>query len=185
MDKLISPDKIDPIPLKNYRDYQWTNVESSANTNLGNLFTAHANQNKIVQDKANQVKTILDQYGDVQKKNPETIRAIQWNDYFHKKYKIQTYIVGMILIACILFLLAHAIFPQYFPIIGGALLSLMFVYVGYLLWDLSIRDHEIFDEYNFFSYTGTLNRKDSIKDDDEVDVENCIIKNMEANMKKL
>lgn len=183
MDHLISPDKIDPIPLKNYRDYQWTNVDNAANENLGQLFTAHVNQNQIVQTKADRIKSILDQYGDVQKKNPETIRAIQWNDYFHKKYKTQTYIVGMILIACILFLLAHAIFPQYFPIIGGTILSILFVYVGYLLWDLSIRDHEIFDEYNFFNYTGTLNRKDSIKDD--ADVENCIIKNMEAQIKKL
>jgi len=183
MDQLISPDKIDPIPLRNYRDYQWTDVDNDANTKLGQLFTAHSNQNQIVQNKANQVKNILDQYSDVQKKNPETIRAIQWNDYFHKKYKTQTYIVGMILVACILFLLAHAIFPQQFPIIGGAILSILFVYVGYLLWDLSIRDHEIFDEYNFFNYTGTLNRKDSSKD--EIDVENCIIKNMEAQVKKL
>ena len=182
MDQLISTDKIDPIPLRDYRNYEWT---SDAFADLDQLFTAHDNQNRIVQAKANQVKSILDEYGDVKKKNPETIRAIQWNDYFHKKYKTQTYIVGMILIACILFLLAHAIFPQYFPIIGGALLSVMFVYVGYLLWDLSIRDHEIFDEYNFFNYTGTLNRKDSIKDESEADVENCIIKNMEAQIKKL
>jgi len=178
MDQLISPDKIDPITLKDYRNYEWTDTPE-----LEQLFTTHVNHNEIVQSKADRVKSILDQYGDVQKKNPETIRAIKWNDYFHKKYKTQTYIVGMILIACILFLLAHAIFPQYFPILGGALLSILFVYVGYLLWDLSIRDHEIFDEYNFFNYTGTLNRKDSIKD--EVDLENCIIKNMESNMKKL
>ena len=181
MDQLISPDKMDPITLKDYRNYEWKDTPAE----LEQLFTTHANHNQIIQSKADRVKSILDQYGDVQKKNPETIRAIKWNDYFHKKYKTQTYIVGMILVACILFLLAHAIFPQYFPIIGGALLSILFVYVGYLLWDLSIRDHEIFDEYNFFNYTGTLNRKDSPKDEIEIDIENCIIKNMEAQMKKL
>jgi len=184
MDQLISPDQIDPIPLKDYRNYEWTDIGTNElKTKMNELYTAHFNQNRIVQSKADRVKSILDQYGDAQKKNPETIRAIKWNDYFHKKYKTQTYIVGMILFACIFFLLAHAMLPEYFPIIGGTILSVLFVYVGYLLWDLSIRDHEIFDEYNFFNYTGTLNRKDSIKD--EIDVENCIIKNMEANMKKL
>ena len=184
MDHLISPDKIDPIPLKDYRNYEWTNAGDDAlKTTMNNLFTAHVNQNQIVQTKAERVKAMLDEYGGVQKKNPETIRKIKWNDYFHKKYKTQTYIVGMILIACILFLLVHAMLPEYFPMIGGAILSVLFVYVGYLLWDLSLRDHEIFDEYNFSNYMGTLNRKDDANK--ETDLENCIIKNMEANVKKL
>jgi hypothetical protein len=184
MDHLDSQDNLEAIPLRDYRDYEWKDVGTDdIKTNLRNLYTAHLDQHTIVQNKANQVKDALTQYGAIQDKNPETIRNIKWNDYFHKKYKTQTYIVGMILVACILFLLAHAILPEYFPMIGGALLSVLFVYVGYLLWDLSIRDHEIFDEYNFFNYTGTLNRKDPVKE--EVDVENCIIKNLEANVKKL
>ncbi len=176
----MNPITISPYYKKNDEIIRGNEVLSQKMKEMRDL---HGANNAILDAKANTVKMTLDDLGKTQQKNPETIRTIKWNDYFHKKYKTQTYIVSLILIACILILLLHALVPTHFPMAAGALLSVLFVYFGYLMWDLSIRDHEIFDEYNFQHYTGTLYRKTVIED--KVDLENCIIKNMEAKMKKL
>lgn len=182
--QIVSPEQLKSILMSSYNDINLTNVPeySELNTKMNDLFKLHQDNHLTLKSNVDTLNaTLLDIGIDAKSQDPERIRSIKWNHYFHKKYKTQTYIVWMILILCVLILLAHSTLPpEVFPVVTGALLSVAFVYVGYLLWDLSMRDNVIFDEYDFFKYSGTNSKLPA-----DSDGSNCIIKNMEANLKKL
>ena len=187
---------LNPVGVSPYEDLPEIPTVTSSNPGLrkridqatqtmNKMTNLHVANHTVLQEKANRLNTTLTQLDkSLKSEHPLKIQNIRWNDYFHKKYKVQTYIVSMILVACILILVAHATLPEMFPVVAGILLAVLFIYSGYLLWDLSIRDHEIFDEYHFFQHTGTLSRNKT-DTDEKGDKENCIIKKMEENVKKL
>jgi hypothetical protein len=104
---------------------------------------------------------------------PEWKQEIKWDIYYYKKYTYQLHLLWVVIGTCILLNLA-LISPEYVGLFSGLILAVSFLYLSYRLWDYMYRDDTNFDEYNFYDYTGSYNRSDSIPT--QVDISNCIIR---------
>jgi hypothetical protein len=160
---------------------------SETNPKINTLFSQMNESNQILQRNVNFLKDRLDEISPVQSlQSREKIQQIKWNQYVIKKYSYQGRIMAVIIVICFLFIVLHGVSPSTFPWAAGILLSLSFVYVGYLLWDLMYRDPLNFDEYTFYNYKGKhVPPKDPESSDWNVDISNCLIKNMEKHYAKL
>jgi hypothetical protein len=88
-----------------------------------------------------------------------TLNNIQWNNYYYKRYKKLNEILRVYIVVCIILIIIAKLQSPYFDnlsytLISGTILSLLFVYILYSLWDVFIRDNINFDEYDF-TYYGT------------------------------
>jgi hypothetical protein len=160
----------------------------TTNPKINTLMTKMNEANQILQYNVNFLRDRLDEISPVQSlQKEEKIRQIKWNQYVIKKYSYQGRIMAVIIIVCFLFILLHGISPSTFPWTAGLLLSISFVYVGYLLWDLMFRDPLNFDEFTFYNYNGKYipPKEDPGSSNWDVDASNCLIKNMEEHYTKL
>jgi hypothetical protein len=164
-------------------------TSTTVNPNIDNLMKKMNESNQILQSNVNYLKDKLDVISPTQSiQKEEQIQQIKWNRYITKKYSYQGRIMAILIFVCFLFILLHGIAPSIFPWASGILLSIAFVYVGYLLWDLMYRDPLNFDEYTFYNYKGKHMPAPSGSSTDlnfNLDASNCLIKNMEKHYTKL
>jgi len=155
---ILSPEQKRTIQVFQYnklKDVQDTNL-SEAKQKLEPVFNSMKKQNDTLHKNVNTLQKLLDTTKpESMDKNEMLLEEIRWNTYFYKKYNNQTQIMGTLIGVCILLnvlrqLTAGAAF------IGGAgfVLSVSFIYILYLLWDLMVRDNQNFDEYTFQKYQG-------------------------------
>jgi len=134
-------------------------------------------QNDVLQNNVNKLQSVVDT---MKVEGPITdnhllLEEIKWNTYFYKKYKHQTNLMGVIIGICILLNLFHNAIPkQYFIAGAGFILSVAFMYVLYVLWDLNMRDSLNFDEYSFYNYKGGY-PKSNHPNNIETDASNCAL----------
>jgi hypothetical protein len=193
-ENVLSPEQMNSIRVFNYKTITPV-VDASmsrANGNLDNALFLFKRQNKVLEQNVSTLQVLLDSLTlKSPEGKPELVEDIFWNHYYYKKYKYQTHIMLVIIAVCIVLnILGSVIDPSIFPAIAGALLSVVFVYIMYTLWDLSMRDDQIFDEYNFGKYSGAHPRNNiyhGVKStyDTKVDVSNCIVREEKHSYKKL
>jgi hypothetical protein len=107
--------------------------------------------------------------------NDLLLEEIRWNTYFYKKYNYQTQMMGIVIAVCVLINVFHVTMPTlYFIAATGFILSVAFVYILYLLWDLTMRDNLNFDEYSFYNYRGEYSRH-NLYTNQVVDASNCAL----------
>lgn len=79
-------------------------------------------------------------------------------EYYHQKYQQQIFIVKLLILFALVALVGCVFFNYGFisvyllTVYLGLVFSVGFVVIFYYLWDLSIRDNSIFDEYDFQTY---------------------------------
>lgn len=182
MDKNV----LSPEQLRTLQVFQYDKINpivdvslNSANEKLMNVMHKMSTQNATLQRNATNLQSILDSIIlPKQQGNPELIEEIKWNRYFYKKYTYQTHVMIVLIFMCIVINILHATVSHYmFVAFTGFILSIAFVYIGYILWDLLFRDNMNFDEYKFSEYTGEFvhsHRKNSDKE-----MSNCVIRKIE------
>jgi hypothetical protein len=101
---------------------------------------------------------------DIKHENVEDVlNSIRWNTYYYKRYQKINEILRYFILVCIVLIILSRLQSPYFDnsaylFITGTILSLLFIYIMYKLWDLYIRDNINFDEYDFTRYgTGISN----------------------------
>ncbi len=163
-----------------------------ANGNLDNALFVFKNQNKILEKNVSTLQVLLDSLLLKEPEGkPELVEDILWNHYFYKKYRYQTHIMLVIIGVCVILnVLTSFIDRTIFPAVAGVILSVAFVYIVYVLWDLSIRDDQNFDEYNFSAYTKGYPRANEYnnrksKYDTTIDISNCVVRKESDSYKKL
>lgn len=186
---------LSPEQLNSLRGLQYNTIYrvedaslNEANHKFDKILYRIKPDNDILQTNVNQLKSVLDaNLKKPEKEDPEYVESIKWNHYFYKKYTYQIRILVILLGVCALMnILFSVLSPETFSAVAGVILAVVFIYVGYLLWDLLVRDNVVFDEYNYFNYTGKIETSSSSTDDSlNVDISNCLIRNMEASYKKL
>jgi hypothetical protein len=131
------------------------------NTNYNNLLTETNNNNKEFINLIKGVDTELEKnkhIAGIDKYSLETlISDTKWNIYYYKKYKRINEILRRVMVGLIIILILAKLRSDYFDdtsfhIIVGFLISILFIYVLYSLWDLYLRDEKNFDEYSFGEY---------------------------------
>jgi len=193
-ENVLSPEQMNSIRMFQYKVIH--PVEDGplehANGNLNNALFIFKKQNEVLQKNVSTLQVLLDSF--LLKKTEgksELAEDIRWNHYFYKKNRYQTHIMLVIIVVCILLnVLASFVDPSVFPAVAGFILSIVFVYVFYLLWDLYNRDDEIFDEYNFSNYTGAhprANQYNTLKSkyNFNIDSSNCVVKEAKHLYKRL
>jgi len=193
-EQVLSPDQMNSIRMFQYKVITPV-VDASmarANGNLNNAFLTLKPKNTVLEQNVSTLQVLLDSLMLKQdERKPELVEDILWNHYFYKKYRTQTHIMLVIIGLCILLnVLVSFLDPTLFPAIAGFILSIAFVYIVYLLWDLWIRDDQNFDEYNFGHYTSAhprANEYNTLKSkyNTEVDVSNCVVRKETDSYKKL
>jgi hypothetical protein len=96
---------------------------------------------------------------------PKYIRMIYKNTYNYEKYKNQIHILYVINLYCVVIILLSILNNKFsffdylaYSSIVGVLLTLLFIYVMYKIWDNYLRSDTIYDEYDFNSYGIPPNR---------------------------
>jgi hypothetical protein len=173
---------LSPEQKRTLQVFQYNNINniqddklSQANQDLEPVLAYMKTQNNVLQKNANTLQSLLDSViPDPSTGNDMLLEEIRWNTYFYKKYRYQTQIMGIIIAICILLNLFNRAIPRPYFIAGsGFILSVSFVYIIYLLWDLMYRDTLNFDEYSFYNYRGQY-----VKSNDHtntVDASNCAL----------
>jgi hypothetical protein len=191
-ENVLSPDQMNSIRMFQYKViHPVIDVKMDhANGSLDNALRVLKTKNDVLEKNVSSVQLFLDslllRQDDDSK---ELVEDILWNHYYYKKYKYQTHIMLVIIILCIILnVLGSVIDPALFPAVAGALLSIVFFYIMYLLWDLSTRDNQNFDEYNFSRYSSAhprANKYGTLKFKYNFDASNCVVKKESDNYKKL
>jgi hypothetical protein len=182
MDKnVLSPDQLKTLQVFQY-DQIHEVIDASlnnANRNLENVLSNLSEKNSILQKNATSLQTILDAVIlPKEEGNDELIEHIRWNRYFYKKYTYQTHVMVVLLFMCIVINVLHnAVSPNVFIAATGFILSVAFVYLGYIMWDLMYRDNINFDEYNFYNYIGQQVHQNL--HNSEIDPSNCVVRKIE------
>jgi len=165
---------------------------NTANGNLDNALTTLNRQNRVLEENVSTLQVLLDSLTLKKKEGkPELSEDILWNHYYYEKYRYQTHIMIVVIALCILLnILGTFIDPTLFPAIAAIVLFFGTGYIGYTLWDLSLRDTQIFDEYDFGQHTGAHPRQNifnSVKSiyDTDVDVSNCVVRKPSDSYKQL
>ena len=146
---------------------------SAANQDMVPVLAAMKTQNDVLQKNANTLQALLE----AAKMDPTTDNdvlreQIKWNTYFYKKYTYQTRLMWILIVTCIIInVLNKTTSTVVFAGVTGLLLAVVFIYMIYQLWDLTIRDSLNFDEYSFYNYTGAYLKNDNHTD--TIDVSNC------------
>jgi len=193
-ENVLSPEQMNSIRMFQYKVIHPV-VDASmahANGNLDNALFTLKKQNSVLEKNVSTLQVLLDSLMLKQdERSPELVEDILWNHYYYKKYKYQTHIMLVIIGLCILLnVLAYAIPSSYFPAIAGVILSVAFVYILYILWDLHRRDDQNFDEYRFDDYGKAHPRANETstkksKYTTTVDVSNCIVRQETDSYKRL
>lgn len=193
-ENVLSPEQMNSIRMFQYKVIHPV-VDASmshANGNLDNALFVFKKQNSVLEKNVSTLQVLLDSLMLKQDDGkPELVEDIMWNHYFYKKYRYQTHIMLIIIGICVVLnILASVIDPTIFPAIAGLILSVAFFYVVYILWDLSIRDDQNFDEYNFSEYTAghpRANEYNTLKSkyDTTIDISNCVVRKETDSYKKL
>lgn len=110
---------------------------------------------------------------EINKKEEENVlekRKLEISTFYAKKYEKQQAILQNIVIILGAILMFSLMFKMklfnesVFVFIVGLIFSVLVIYIGMELWDISMRDATIFDEYDFGNMSG-LNANDIEKDD--------------------
>ena len=193
-ENILSPDQMNSIRMFQYKVI--TPVEDDAmaraNHNLNNTLSTLRRKNTVLEQNVSTLQMLLDSLKlKKEERNPELVEDIVWNHYYYKKYRYQTHIMLVIIALCIVInVMASFVDPTVFPALAGVFLSVAFLYIFYILWDLYVRDDQNFDEYNFSEYSKAHPRNNQYntlksKYDVKVDVSNCVVKNEKDSYKKL
>lgn len=193
-ENILSPDQMNSIRMFQYKVIHPV-VDASmarANGSLNNALMTFKHQNAVLEQNVSTLQVLLDSLMlKKDERRPELVEDIVWNHYFYKKYRYQTHIMLVIIGICIVLnILASVVSPKIFPAVAGLLLSVAFVYIVYMLWDLWIRDDQNFDEYNFGEHTGRITRQNQYNMrksvyDTNVDISNCVVKKHTDSYKQL
>lgn len=195
-ENVLSPEQMNSIRMLQYKVVNPVVDDNLAvaNGNLDKALFIFKKQNSVLEKNVSTVQVLLDSL--MLKKEEgraELVEDIQWNNYYYKKYRYQTHIMLVIIGLCILLnILSSFIDPSLFPVIAGVILSIAFLYIGYILWDLNARDDQNFDEYNFSKYSKGYPQRNEYKKlkskynvDFDMDISNCIVKKKSDSYKKL
>jgi uncharacterized membrane protein YkgB len=166
---------LSPEQKRSLQVFQYNNINSlpETNTSLEPVLSYMKQQNDVLQENANTLQMLLNTRNSDPITNDLLLEEIKWNTYFYKKYNYQTQIMGIIIAICIILILLNKTMSRLVYIAGaGFILSIAFVYIIYLLWDLLMRDGTNFDEYNFYKYNGKYNKIDKTTNT-VTDVSNC------------
>ena len=94
------------------------------------------------------------------------IRMIYKNTYNYEKYKNQIYILYIINLYCIIIIALSYLNNTFnffddlaYSSIVGVLLSIMFTYIMYKMWDIYLKNDTIYDMYDFENYLIPPNRE--------------------------
>lgn len=153
---------------KMYNQVQ-TNIKKSDNfykgIDLGIKYTGINSDiiNNEVQSKLNSLNKPID----------ETLKQIEINTYYYKKYKSENKILYFIIFILILIIIINIIkkrFPFFddlsYSIIIGIILGASLLYIIYLLWDAMNKDDQNYDEYAYeydaIDYSTTLDISNNI-----------------------
>ena len=153
---VLSPEQKRALQVFQYNQIKDVHDSKVTSHNLAPVFNSMKRQNKVLQKNVHTLQTLLDTTKpESNDKNEVLLEEIRWNTYFYKKYNYQTQIMSIVIIVCILLHVLRQ-FTTGPAFIGGAgfVLSVSFVYIFYLLWDLTLRDNENFVEYTFQKYQG-------------------------------
>jgi len=141
---------------------------------------------KLVQPKNDAIKEKTDIYHEWVKSQigvdnePELKKRIFENTYVYKELRVQTRMLMVFNVFCILILFLSTIRNPYFDetaygAIVGILIALLFIYQLYYAWDLWIRDNLNFDEYDFSRFgKGVMSLKEKEKEDNVRPEPGCI-----------
>jgi hypothetical protein len=155
--KKIIVDKINEISqmrlnmysnMNDMYSYYQKNVEASRTT-MGQEVAAI----DIIENELNEAKKRLNVVED--KKN-DTLRLVEFNTYYGKKYNSHTRIMKTIVIFCIpIIILAYLanigiLPPKLYMFLVGIVIIICVIIIGYQLIDLSNRDNMNWDEYNWY-----------------------------------
>lgn len=108
----------------------------------------------------------------------ELRQKILANTYVYKELRVQTRMLVIFNVVCVIILGLSMIRTPYFDkmaygAIVGTLIALLFVFQLYYAWDLFIRDRHNFDEYDFSKFgKGVSSLKE--KDTDKLPEPGCI-----------
>jgi hypothetical protein len=139
---------------------------------------------KIVKPKNDFIKEKMNIYhgwikSQVGPDNKDELRQkILANTYVYKELRVQTRMLLVFNVVCIIILVLSTIHHPYFDkmaygAIVGTLIALLFLYQLYYAWDLWIRDTHNFDEYDFSHFgKGVSSLKE--KDTDKLPEPGCI-----------
>jgi hypothetical protein len=151
LNKVIT-DVNNAYPEYNYKasemNEQVKKIYGNYNTDLKYLNSVHT----LVSDLSNNLVPTLE------KKIRFKERQKEIQEYYHKQYEQQIFLVKLLVVFAI-FALVGFIFLHYqlipltaFIIYLGIVFSIAFVVFFYYLWDFYIRDNQVFDEYQFDTY---------------------------------
>jgi len=151
LNKVIT-DVNNAYPEYNYKasemNEQVKKIYGNYNTDLKYLNSVHT----LVSDLSNNLVPTLE------KKIRFKERQKEIQEYYHKQYEQQIFLVKLLVVFAI-FALIGFIFLHYqlipltaFIIYLGIVFSIAFVVFFYYLWDFYIRDNQVFDEYQFDTY---------------------------------
>ncbi len=135
----------------------YTNLSDSIENNINSQIYENNQMNNILYSADNEIekyKKLLD----IKHENVEDVlNSIRWNTYYYKRYQKINEILRYFILVCIVLIILSRLQSPYFDnaaylFITGAILSLLFIYIMYKLWDLYIRDNINFDEYDFTHY---------------------------------
>lgn len=142
---------IDPIDISN----------ETINKNYNNLINEGNYNNKEFINLIKGVDVELDKnkhIAGIDKYDLDTlISDTKWNIYYYKKYKRINEILRRVMLGLVIILILSKLRSDYFDttsfnLIVGFIISILFIYVLYSLWDLYLRDEKNFDEYSFGEY---------------------------------
>jgi len=184
MDKnVLSPEQLKTLQVFQYDQINRVTDASlnQANAHFDTVITNLSEKNTILQKNATTLQNLLDAVIlPKQEGNPELVEHIKWNTYYYKKYTYQTHVMLVLLFMCIVINLLHnSVSQMVFVAATGFILSIAFVYIGYIMWDLLFRDHANFDEYNFYNYIGEHVMQNKHENDGAIDASNCVIRKIE------
>ena len=193
-ENVLSPEQMNSIRMFQYKVITPV-VDASmarANGNLDNTLFIMKKQNDILSKNVSTLQVLLDSLLLQQPEGkPELVEDIKWNHYFYKKYKYQTHIMLVIIGLCIVLnVLSLFIDASVFPAVAGFILAIAFFYISFMLWELFIRDDQIFDEYNFSKYGKSYPRANEYnprksKYDVEIDLSSCVVRKESDSYQKL
>lgn len=171
---------LSPEQRRSLQVFQYNNINSvtdndltTANTNLAPVLASMKTQNDMLLQKTNTLQTLLDTVKQPSNDNDVLLEEIRWNTYFYKKYHHQTQMMGIIIAVCVLINVLHLTLSKMLFIAGtGFILSVAFVIIVYLFWDLTMRDNLNFDEYSFYNYRGEYSRH-NLYTNQVTDASNC------------
>jgi hypothetical protein len=172
---VLSPEQKRPLQVFKYNDInQFVDDKlNNANQSMIPVLGSMKEQNDVLQKNIYTLQTLLDSTKTETTEGNDVLREqIKWNTYFYKKYKYQTQIMWIIVGTCVIINLLHNTSSfLMFAGVTGFILSIVFVYLMYQMWDLTMRDSLNFDEYSFANYKGVYLR--STPDNGPIDISNC------------